>query len=95
MASKAPFATFNNGEKFSIFGLGPWKLKPGEVTQAVKESIDIGYRHIDCAHVYDNEKEVGAAIKARLADRTVKREDFSLLANCGIQCTGLTWSNLL
>lgn len=43
--------------------------------QAIKDAIDLGYRHFDTAHLYSNEKQVGDGIRAKIADGTVKRED--------------------
>lgn len=53
--------------------------KPNQVANAVRHAIDHGYRHIDTAFFYTNEKEVGEAIKQKIAGGIVKREDIYLV----------------
>ncbi|GLV41842.1 Aldo-keto reductase 1B [Carabus blaptoides fortunei] len=81
----APTIRMNNGLHIPVFGLGTWQASPGEVGEAVKNAIECGYRHIDCAHFYGNEKEIGQAIREKIEDGTVKRENLFI--------TSKLWNN--
>src|SRR6266508_3441304 len=65
-----PTLTLNNGVAMPVLGLGVFQSPPEETTAAVETAIADGYRLIDTAASYDNEREVGAAIRASGIDRT-------------------------
>ncbi|XP_040133844.1 aldo-keto reductase family 1 member C3 isoform X2 [Ictidomys tridecemlineatus] len=86
MNSRHQYVELNDGRL--IPGLGFGTYKPPEVpnsktTEATKIAIETGYRHIDCAYAYQVEEEVGLAVRSKIADGTVKRED--------IFCTSKLW----
>jgi len=66
------FARLHNGVSIPRLGLGVYQSPPGSITQsAVQYALEIGYRHIDTARIYNNESDVGAAIKKS----RIRRED--------------------
>ena len=73
-----PSRTLNTGAVMPALGLGTFgsdHITNEQIADAVKAAIRMGVRHIDCASVYGNEKEVGAAINEVIAEGTVKREE--------------------
>ena len=56
--------TLNTGAKIPAVGFGTWQAAPNEVKNAVEVALNKGYRHLDCAAIYQNETEVGEGIRA-------------------------------
>ena len=58
-----PDITLNNGVRIPQLGFGVFKIKPDETVEATLRALEIGYRHIDTAEMYRNEREVGQAVR--------------------------------
>lgn len=56
--------TLNNGVKMPLLGYGTFQIEPKITQKCVETALELGYRHIDTAAAYQNESEVGAALKA-------------------------------
>src|ERR1700755_3276209 len=65
-----PALTLNNGVPMPALGLGVFQSPPEETTAAVATALRDGYRHIDTAAAYGNEREVGDAVRASGLDRS-------------------------
>lgn len=84
-----PNVTFYNGSKIPVVGLGTFgsdNYSPDQVAAAVKQAVKLGYRHLDCASIYGNEKEIGNTLKELFAEGVVKREDLWI--------TSKVWNNM-
>ena len=78
--------TLNSGHAIPRVGYGTWQAAPGEVGNGVYEALKTGYRHLDLAKIYGNQKEVGEGIRRALADVAgLKREDIFI--------TSKLWNN--
>ncbi|MDZ7801119.1 MAG: aldo/keto reductase [Trueperaceae bacterium] len=69
--SQVPSLTMNDGHTIPQLGFGTYQIPPEDTARAVGAALDVGYRHIDTAQMYGNERGVGEAVRAS----GVKRED--------------------
>jgi 2,5-diketo-D-gluconate reductase A len=67
--SIVPTITLNDGHKIPQLGFGVFQIPPEDTADAVSQALDVGYRHIDTAEMYRNERGVGQAIRAAGLDR--------------------------
>jgi alcohol dehydrogenase (NADP+) len=75
---KVPFRTLRTGQKIPCIGMGTFgsdKYGPDEIAAAVAGAIRSGYRLFDCASVYGNEAQIGAAFEEAFAAGVVRREE--------------------
>ncbi len=76
MSSSPTHVTLNTGDLMPVLGLGTWQSPPDAAKQAVAHALsECGYRHIDCAAAYGNEKEIGASFTNVFGGGKVQRED--------------------
>lgn len=67
--SNVPVIGLNNGNHIPQMGFGVFQIAPERTAEAVKAAVEIGYRHIDTAEMYGNEKGVGQGVRDAGLDR--------------------------
>ncbi len=65
-----PTIRLNNGVEIPQLGFGVYQIEPEDTVEAVRSALEVGYRHIDTAEMYGNEKEVGQAVRESGIDRS-------------------------
>lgn len=63
MDQQTPHRVLNNGVTIPQLGFGTYKVEPADAVRVVSEALEIGYRHVDTAQMYGNEREVGQAVR--------------------------------
>ncbi|MDP7701732.1 aldo/keto reductase [Mycobacterium sp. TY815] len=67
--STVPSITLNDGKSIPQLGFGVFQIEPNQTAAAVRTALEVGYRHIDTAEMYGNEKEVGQGVRDAGVDR--------------------------
>ena len=67
--TSVPTIHLNDGTSIPQLGFGTYQIEPADTTRATLDALEVGYRHIDTAEMYGNEKEVGDAIRSSSLQR--------------------------
>lgn len=67
-------------------GYGTWQSKPGEVSVGIYEALKAGYRHLDLAKIYENQKEVAEGLHKGIKEFGLKREDLFITSKLWNNC---------
>lgn len=78
MATSGPTLPMPGGVEIPLIGFGTWQITGDECYRAVRTALDAGYRHVDTATVYENEAQVGRALR----DSGVSREEVFVTTKC-------------
>lgn len=78
-----PLIELNDGKLMPAIGLGTSRVQSTKLIDTIKQAIDIGYRHIDTAQLYKNEKDVGEAVLSKIEEGVIKREDIFITSKLG------------
>ena len=68
----------NNNTEIPQIALGTFKTTNEEIIHVIENALEIGYRHIDCAWIYGNEKGIGEGLSNQLKKGQIKRSDLFL-----------------
>ncbi|CAK1587892.1 unnamed protein product [Parnassius mnemosyne] len=79
-AINATYHELRDGSSMPVIALGTALLDKRLIKHVVEAAIDLGYRAFDTAYIYGNEREVGEAIKKKIEDGSVKREDLFIIS---------------
>lgn len=80
------YIKLNDGIEIPAIGFGTFLIPPdGSTYRAVREALEVGYRHIDTATVYENEEEVGRAVR----DSGIPREEIFTPPSCGCRSSSI------
>ncbi|KAF3769149.1 hypothetical protein M406DRAFT_63094 [Cryphonectria parasitica EP155] len=75
-----------SGQEIPTLGYGTWQSAPGEVSVGIYEALKAGYKHLDLAKIYQNQKEVAEGLHKGMKEFGIKREDLFITSKLWNNC---------
>jgi 2,5-diketo-D-gluconate reductase A len=106
-AAPVPTIALNNGVEIPQLGFGVFQIPPDETVKATTSALEVGYRHIDTAQMYGNEREVGIAVResgiprdqvfvtSKVNNNRLERDDVLRSFDASLEAMGFEYLDLL